>query len=426
MSEYIASNRPIYNNIVMYIFKFIPSRYLPWLRLVCKKWADKIKYRKCNATCIIIKSKQVSINFIKEMEKYFKIVNFKYIEYICQKDYYEEKIQVLKYLGQKPMYGNNIIDYGMVPDIETLEWFFQNYKYIPNKITLRKYSKELLYYHQSKGYEIEYYFPFVIPLKDIDEIDIPNQVLVNIYAMNNNVETMKSIPVTDINQVLLAAIYGKAEEAIKYLLVTYSNLAINYSNYIIHRKDKQFSNFLLSLRQKKGDLIDLYKLPVWLYIILLKQRRINKSVKMSNRYWKYAIMNNRVDICNYLEWNGSTINNDVMENLCEFVKDKRPSSYFRLKLNIVKWMYQRLKKFDEKFVDIFSYHANDDLLKWFIEKGYQLGQRAYMSIIKFGSYQMLDYLKQQGINPPKLTRNSLFLSKRNSSIFYQWFDRNTI
>ena len=396
---------------MQYIFTFFHKYSLPYYRLVCKRWANIIKERRCLPTKIVEDAFSVSLELINDLEKYVPIKSEKYFRAVAFKDFYDDKIPVLSYLYIKqPLFRFNL---GKVSDVKTLQWLTQQKFVMALHLTLYSYSLELLEFHQHQSRSVEIAPYIVIPKKDLSKINISNQTRADTLARHDLLHKLKNIindhPL-DIKKILCAAVHGKAKECIQYLL-TFKGLNIRTFHYWLVAHDESFVDFLLTLKQ--SPLIEgLYMSGLSLPIIQKLFRRHGTAWFSDLRHLKWIIFYNRIDVAKWLEWQGLEFPSTTLR---VFAKElKRP---LRLSVETLDFCHQRKFIFYTKVLENLYRHCNDDTLDWFLKHEYKIYPVAYLGLLENGS---LESIRKLNVSLPDKHQIEKAIKKRGSSIDFSF------
>jgi len=237
------------HNIFSHILSFIHRHYRPFLRLVCKKWAERIKERECRGPVMAKQCK--TMNLLQELETLFPVKNFRYIRNIANINYFPEKISLLEYLVQKEITIKTYLQ--DISDIETLQWLkSKNYQW-PAKVFLYKYDKQVFTFLQDKC-DIRLFPLSFIPLKDIEELNLNKIQTVCAYFRHGLLEKAKQYIESDndLYKAIFYAIAGNHIHCVEYLL---TKIKVRPVFYECARKNEKILDILLKYGSKKAPIL---------------------------------------------------------------------------------------------------------------------------------------------------------------------------
>lgn len=406
-------------NCLKYIFSKFPNDYLPWLRMVCKKWANIITHHKCSVFTLLRITPIISIEYINQISNIFPIKHNKCLKIVLRKEYYDEKIKVLEYLCKTVDWNNNVYNFGIIPDLETLKWVESKKFKIPTKIKLNKYNIELLLYHQNIGYEILYSTKLSIPLSDINTMNFPNKLLADIYAKHDIIE--KLIPLLhnktnvatnniNITSLLFTAVKYKSKSCINYLISTYG-LTINIFHYKLSYYDIEFINYLFKFPQStKINYTVKSMLPLSFY-----KYYISVFGNYDILSWDWVIVHGRIDICDYMEWNNFMFTeSDIFKIELYFTSSfKKTIGNFK-SIKMLKWFHSRYPTYTQHLINIFCIRMSERVFDWCLNNNFIIKKCIYYSAIKFYSINTIRKILNLNIEIPRKKKLLELLNKRGS------------
>lgn len=405
-------------DILNHIFTFFNKKYLPYLRLVCKKWSILIKYREINYLEIIEDSISISENFIQEIMKFVRFPR-RYFMTIMKKPYYEGKIDTLDYLYAHFKDSDKYISIDNI-DNETTQWL-KNKKF--NRITMAHWNQELINHYQLQGTQLMYYRESMPPLNYINNLTVSKQKLAEIYAYYDMTEKLSQLEDINYPNTLSVAIYGKSYNCIRYLSNNYPSFAIDSYHYWIHRKYKDiesenFINFLLNLNNRINPSHWFFELPF---------KVVDKLIKMFpiKQLWN-CIFYSRIDICDLLEEKNVPKPNNMTLHLENFINMRKNQNYLNMNINIdmLEWCHKRNITLSQKFISKILKYSHNNLTIWLIDHGYKLDKNSYLNVIHSKSYPILKILKEMNIKPNLKSLNKMKRLLKYSPNVLKWINEN--
>ena len=359
------------------------------------------------------------MDLIKEMERYFLMVSSDFFQIVCRKKYWQGKIQLLDYLSDKGIKLSDRI--WQLSDMQTYDWLkSKNYPFT-GTFHLNEYSLLLWNHCKKDGHRVEFTRDLIIPLDDIDQLEMSTQDKARFYAKHD--VTFSDLKNVDVKLLLRTAIRYKAKKVIKFLMDSYSNLEINAFHYYI--VDDNFKDYLLTQRQSIPDKWDenaFYFFHLSLKYIQIFYHRYPKPLE----FWLIALLYNRVDICEFLEWQGHTLPYNTLDCIVDYTKRDK-LKVICTTIDTLIFCQRRNLVFPPEYINFITKHCSEETILWLLDNNFTLTSKVYLSLAVYGSLSTLYQLKNKGIIPENSHQLKYRLYGRNNPEilnFFAQFDIN--
>lgn len=405
--------------IISYIFTFFGRKYLPWLRLVCKKWANLIKERRCDSCRIIAETEIITVGLLFELEKYVPLKSPKLLNFVCYKKFSPYKIQQLELLRHFGVDQDPTgIYFDLIPDIQTIHWLEQNGKSFHSKIRLfrKLFSKNTIHHNNVEviNWLLDQKINFSMALdinmskEDIDKLKIDDNYKFYLYVRNGYWDG-QTFPSNVMKYKLFAHALAKQDLVLtKYIYDLFPDIAITIYNYYIVRGNLDIIEFLVSCPRQN---LTIDYTPTKYIMPYLREFIRRGLFKPKSKNYIRAISHQQLDFVLFLEWYCQP-DQDVLDEVAKYCTKNR--IYFNISddYSILDWALSKNLKFSEEFIDYLCTHGNQTVLEFLLQHNFTLTSNAYISALSHADYSVFDKLFEAGV---KVTCRIIWFCKYRGS-----------
>lgn len=413
-------------HIILYVFKFFKKLYLPWLRLVCKNWADLIKERRCEVCTIIRESELITIRLLFELEKYVPLKSPKLLNMLCYKKPSPYKVQQLELFRIFGLNKCNSLWFDLIPDLETIHWLENNIDRMISHIEsfiiyselvgviIRHDNVEMINWLCDQNIKFIISSDVLMTKENIDKLKVNDVDKFYLYVRNGYWDR-KTIP-SNINKYRLFhhAIANGDLDLIKYIYSIFRP-PIKTIYYYIAGKNVAINEFLLSCPRQRLKIRYLRDID---RITHLKELiHLGYYTPKTKNYVK-AISHQFMDVILFIEWYCQP-DEDILDKVAVYCINNKINFVRSTACQVLHWSLTKKLKFTEKFISYLCSYSNQQVLEFLLQHNFKLTSDAYILAFKNAEFSFFDTLLKSGL---KINDGFRYILQRGSSKATKWFN----
>ena len=402
---------------------------MPWLRLVCRRWAGHIKERRCDICTIVKWSEQITISLWEEFKNYVPLRSENYIKFLCYKPISPNKLEQLYFAVYLGLPIPKYIDLGLINDVQTLNWLVEHNFSIRNqiehlnkynkKLILHSYNEDVIKWYNQQGMSIALNFRNKLSEEQIHQSLIPIHAKNYFYIKTGNLDLIKKLDLSDNcpQKLMSAAILSLSLDIIDYIYHK-TEVKINTLHYAMTNLSQIHDRLFSFSRQSKlrpSMLKNMNRLS------FLTQCLDKKYYIPTNRDFIWATAYQYLDVLNWLEWYNCQPHPQIFDDITHYCQRKNILFKHPTATLILKWYASKNILPTPKFIFYISSHTSPDVIHWLLFHKIPLPNSIYLTAIKNAEYSLFDTLFEHGLTITQSTKIKHLLKSRGSSKLIDWF-----